>query len=163
MQPSPSFSRVGIRDFTFEACTGFTHVMARRVARPPKAAFVTRLRSGQLPNPTARQLPDLSTTIWVEPSSTGDPRHRGALNGETYRARIERKLTQAFSPVSLEITGQNPLGESHFSIFIVSGVFAGKSAVARHREIYRVLADELHERVHALSLQALSLEEHTNK
>jgi hypothetical protein len=25
------------------------------------------------------------------------------MNGETYRARIERKLTQAFSPVALEI------------------------------------------------------------
>lgn len=93
------------------------------------------------------------------------------MNGETYRARIERKLTQAFSPVALEITddshlhaghaGQNPLGESHFSIRIVSAVFAGVSVVTRHRKIYRVLADELHERVHALSLQALSLEEHT--
>src|SRR5262245_19002497 len=52
--------RVGIRDFTFEACSGFTHVTARPVAQPPKAAFVTRLRSGQLPSQTARQLPDLS-------------------------------------------------------------------------------------------------------
>ncbi len=93
------------------------------------------------------------------------------MNGETYRARIERKLTQAFSPVALEITddshlhaghaGQNPLGESHFSVLIVSPVFAGVSVVTRHREIYRVLADELHEHVHAISLQALSLEEHT--
>jgi BolA protein len=95
------------------------------------------------------------------------------MNGETYRARIERKLKQAFSPVALEIrddshlhaghAGENPLGESHFSIRIVSPVFAGMSAVARQREIYRLLADELRERVHALSLQALSLEEHTNK
>jgi BolA protein len=94
-----------------------------------------------------------------------------AVNGETYRVRIERKLTQAFSPVALEIkddshlhaghAGQNPLGESHFSIHIVSPVFAGLSTVARHREIYRVLAEELHERVHALSLQALSPEENT--
>jgi hypothetical protein len=92
--PSPSFSRVGIRDFTFEAYSGFTRVMARRVARPPKAAFVTRLQSGQLPNPTARQLPDLSTTIWVEPSSTGDTRHRGALNGESYRLANSNKAQQ---------------------------------------------------------------------
>jgi len=41
------------------------------------AAFVTRLRSGQLPNRTARQLPDLSTPIRVEPSSTGHPCPRG--------------------------------------------------------------------------------------
>ena len=77
-RPSPKFRRVGIRIFTFEACSGFTRVTARRIAQPPKAAFVTRLRPGQLPDRTARQLPDQSTTIWVEPSSTGDTRHRGA-------------------------------------------------------------------------------------
>jgi hypothetical protein len=44
----------------------------------PMAAFVTRLRSGQLPNQIARQLPDQSTTLWVEPSSTDDTRLRGA-------------------------------------------------------------------------------------
>src|SRR5450759_9716 len=72
--------------------TAVSRFMARRVARPPKAAFVTRLRSGQLPNPTARQLPDLSTTIWVEPSSTGDTRHRGALNGDSYRLATSKKV-----------------------------------------------------------------------
>src|SRR5687768_15736881 len=43
------------------------------------ATFVTRLRSVRLPDQTARQLPDQSTTLWVESSSTGDPRLRGAL------------------------------------------------------------------------------------
>jgi hypothetical protein len=62
-RPSPSYRRVGIRDFTFEACSGFTRVTARRVARPPKAAFVRRLRSSQSPSQTARQLSDLSTTV----------------------------------------------------------------------------------------------------
>jgi BolA protein len=95
------------------------------------------------------------------------------MNGETYRTRIERKLNQAFSPVVLEITddshlhaghaGHNPLGETHFSIHIVSPAFAGKNSVARHREIYRVLFDEMRERVHALSLHALSTEEHAKK
>ena len=79
MQPSPNGRRVGIRIVTFEACSGFTHVTARRIAQPPKATFVTRLRPGRLPDQAARQLPDLSTTIRVEPSSTGDPRLRGAL------------------------------------------------------------------------------------
>jgi hypothetical protein len=32
-----------------------------------------------LPDRTARQLPDQSTTLWVESSSTSDPRLRGAL------------------------------------------------------------------------------------
>src|SRR3954447_26081736 len=77
-RPSPLCRRVGIRTSTFEACSGFTHVTARRIARPPKATFVTRLRSSRSPDQTARQLPEQSTTLWVEPSSTGGPRHRGA-------------------------------------------------------------------------------------
>ena len=43
------------------------------------ATFVTRLRPVRLPGQTARQRPDQSTTLWVESSSTGDPRLRGAL------------------------------------------------------------------------------------
>ena len=58
LRPSPYLRRVGIRNFTFEACSGFTRVTAHRIAQPPKAAFVTRLRPGQLPGRTARQLPD---------------------------------------------------------------------------------------------------------
>jgi hypothetical protein len=79
-RPSPLFRRVGIHIFTFEACSGFTHVTARWIAQPPKAAFVTRLQPGQSPSRTARQLPDQSTTLWVESSSTGDTRLRGARN-----------------------------------------------------------------------------------
>jgi hypothetical protein len=78
VRPSPYRWRVGIRIFTFEACSGFTLVTARRIARPPKATFVTRLQCGQLPSYPARQLPDLSTTIWVDSSSTGDTRPFGA-------------------------------------------------------------------------------------
>jgi len=62
--------RYRIRIVTFEACSGFTHVTARRIAQPPKAAFVTRLQPCRLPDRTARQLPDQSTTLWVESSST---------------------------------------------------------------------------------------------
>jgi hypothetical protein len=40
----------------------------------PMATFVTRLRSGRSPRQTARQLPDSSTSIRVEPSSTRDTR-----------------------------------------------------------------------------------------
>ena len=57
-RPSPDHRRVGIRDFTFEACSGFTRITARWIAQPPKAAFVTGLRSIRLPGPTACQLPD---------------------------------------------------------------------------------------------------------
>src|SRR3984893_16073147 len=78
-RPSPNGRRVGIRIVTFEACSGFTHVTARRIAQPPKAPFVTRLQPFRLPGRAARQLPDQSTTLWVESSSTDDSRLRGAL------------------------------------------------------------------------------------
>ena len=66
-------------------------VTARRIAQPPKVTFVTRLQPSQLPGQTARQLPDLSTIIRVESSSTGVSRLRGALPGSDigdYAARI---------------------------------------------------------------------------
>src|SRR5580704_761729 len=44
-----------------------------------KATFVTRLQPFRLPGRAARQLPDQSTTLWVESSSTSDSRPRGAL------------------------------------------------------------------------------------
>ena len=64
--------RVGIRIITFEACSGFTRVTARRIAQPPNATFVTRLQLYRLPGRAARQLPDQSTTLWVDSSSTDD-------------------------------------------------------------------------------------------
>jgi hypothetical protein len=79
-RPSPTDRRVGIHDFTFEACSDFTRVTARWIAQPPKATFVTGLRDGQLPDRPARQLPDQPTTLWMDPSSTGVPRLRGALS-----------------------------------------------------------------------------------
>src|ERR1700738_467802 len=45
----------------------------------PKATFVTRLQPLRLPARAARQLPDQSTTLRVDSSSTDDSRLRGAL------------------------------------------------------------------------------------
>jgi hypothetical protein len=63
----------------YKACSGFTHVTARRIARPPKVTFVTRVQPSRLPSQDARQLPDLSIILRVESSSTGVSRLRGAL------------------------------------------------------------------------------------
>ena len=95
-RPSPLRWRVGIHDFTFEACSGFTRITARRVAQPPKAAFVTRLRPGRLPNQVARQLPDLSTTIWMDSSSTGYPCLSGhtAQSGAVIAAKTDGEFTR---------------------------------------------------------------------
>src|SRR5256884_7808224 len=45
----------------------------------PKVTFVTRLQPVRLPAQAARQLPDQSTTLRVDSSSTDDSRLRGAL------------------------------------------------------------------------------------
>ena len=57
---------------------GVTHVAAGRIAQPPKAAFVARLRPSRSPSQAARQLPDPSTLIRVEPPSTRETRRQGA-------------------------------------------------------------------------------------
>src|SRR5208283_6012187 len=59
-----------------------TQVAAGRIAQPPEAAFVARLQPGWLPRQTARQLPDPSTLIRMEPSSTRETRLQGA-HGDT--------------------------------------------------------------------------------
>lgn len=75
---------------------------------------------------------------------------------------IKSKLEAAFSPVSLVIedeshrhaghAGSRAEGETHFRVAIVSPVFAGLGRVERQRRVHAVLADELKDRVHALSL-----------
>ena len=87
----------------------------------------------------------------------------------TVAATIHKKLTDAFQPTRLAIrddsrlhaghAGARPEGETHFSIEIVSGSFAGKSRVERQRLVHAVLADELKQRVHALALRTLAPEE----
>jgi BolA family transcriptional regulator, general stress-responsive regulator len=88
-----------------------------------------------------------------------------------YYTRIEQKLTQALRPERLSIEDDSHRhaghagahadggGETHFNVEIVSTAFNGQSRVARQREVYRILADELNERVHALSLVTLTPEE----
>jgi len=85
------------------------------------------------------------------------------------RARIEQKLTAALAPLALRIddeshlhaghAGHRPGGETHFRVTVVSQAFAGLGRVARQRLVYGLLADELAERVHALSLATLTPEE----
>ena len=80
-----------------------------------------------------------------------------------YSERIETKLRGAFQPSRLEVaddsnkhhghSGAHPSGETHFNVTMESAAFAGKARVERQRLVHGVLADELKERVHALSLK----------
>src|SRR5208283_743570 len=95
--PAPSLWRVGIRIKTFEVCSVFTRIAARKIAQLPKATFVTRLRSSQSPGQTARQLPDPSTLIRVESSSTRETRLQGAHreNNRRVTGRYQRDNRRA--------------------------------------------------------------------
>jgi BolA family transcriptional regulator, general stress-responsive regulator len=87
----------------------------------------------------------------------------------TVAETMRRKLTERFAPSRLEIldeshrhaghAGARPEGETHFTVTIVSGAFAGQSRVARQRLVYQALAEELATRVHALSLTTLAPDE----
>jgi BolA family transcriptional regulator, general stress-responsive regulator len=80
------------------------------------------------------------------------------------KAKIEKKLSEAFLPDSLEIideshlhaghAGHRPGGETHFRIRVVSKAFAGKNRVQRHRMVNSVLADELAGPIHALAIHS---------
>ena len=89
--------------------------------------------------------------------------------------QMRKKLTEAFAPLVLEILDESAshaghagaavhaakqggaatgIGETHFSVTIVSAAFSGLNRVARQRAIYQVLREELAGPVHALALKA---------
>jgi BolA protein len=84
---------------------------------------------------------------------------------------IERKLSDAFSPIRLDVVddserhaghaGARRGGESHFTVTLESAAFAGLSRLARQRRIHAALAEELAGPVHALSVKALAPGEKT--
>ena len=77
---------------------------------------------------------------------------------------ITQKLTAAFQPQSLQVldeshrhaghAGHRPGGQTHFTVYIVSEAFKGKTRVERHRMINQSLAAELAGGVHALAIHA---------
>lgn len=84
----------------------------------------------------------------------------------TITERLTEKLRAAFDPVDLEVidesehhvghAGHDGLGESHFHVKVVSRAFDGMPRLQRHRLINETVAEELAERVHALSIKALA-------
>lgn len=75
---------------------------------------------------------------------------------------IESKLQAALTPELLEIEDQSDRhrghagwregGETHFHLTIVARAFAGKSRIERQRMVHGALAEELKEKIHALSM-----------
>lgn len=80
--------------------------------------------------------------------------------------QIRQKLSVNFAPEELIVvdesarhaghSGARPGGETHFDVRIVSRSFDGVSRVERQRRVYAVLADEMKQQIHALSLTVLT-------
>lgn len=83
---------------------------------------------------------------------------------------IHDKLTTAFTPSALEVQDDSArhaghagaqradggVGETHFSVRLVSAAFEGLSRVERQRRVYAVLDAEFKAGLHALSVVALT-------
>jgi len=81
---------------------------------------------------------------------------------------LQEKLTEAFSPVSLEVineshlhsghAGDNGTGESHFRIKIVADAFNGMNRVQRHRAINAIVQPKIEEGLHACAIDVKGTE-----
>lgn len=80
------------------------------------------------------------------------------------KSRIETKLRAALDPIHLEVINEShlhsvpPGSESHFKVIVVSDRFVGKSLIAQQRLVNEVLAEELKNGVHALTMKTLTKE-----
>jgi len=89
--------------------------------------------------------------------------------GANMTSRLRAKLEAALSPLALDIedesakhaghAGAREGGETHYRVRIVSESFVGLGRVQRQRMVYAAVAQELAERVHALSLVTLTPDE----
>ena len=79
-------------------------------------------------------------------------------------ALLDQRLRETLQPASLEVldesyqhnghVGANNTGfGTHFRVRISSHLFAGKSAVARHRLVYDALRDFMDQGLHALAIE----------
>lgn len=81
------------------------------------------------------------------------------------QGRIEKLLRDAFQPSFLQVENESymhrvPEGaETHFKVVLVSEQFANVSPVKRHQQVYRVMAHELQNSVHALALHTFTQSE----
>lgn len=81
---------------------------------------------------------------------------------ETINSRL-----QALAPTALSIIDDSSLhaghkgngGGGHFTLYITSSHFCGKSLIMRHRLIYQTLSDLMPHKIHALSIHATATDE----
>jgi BolA protein len=83
--------------------------------------------------------------------------------------RIRQKISQSLAPMRLVVldeshrhaghAGARSEGETQFRVEICSAAFAGLSRIERQRLVHEVLAEELRDPVHALSLATTTPDE----
>jgi len=80
---------------------------------------------------------------------------------------IETKLTNQLSPSNIKVTNESHLHaghahggvETHYKVELVTAKFDGVSNVARHQMIYKALAEEMDNPIHALVIKAYTPDE----
>lgn len=79
--------------------------------------------------------------------------------------RIRQLLTDAFSPVELEVSNDSEKhrghagysdGETHYAVRIVADVFEGQNRVNRQRLVNKAIQPEFDAGLHALQLKVLA-------
>ena len=87
----------------------------------------------------------------------------------TVQTAIEKKLAESLTPAHLEVINEShmhnvpPGSESHFKVVIVTEEFGGVSRVRRHQKVNLILAKQLQQDIHALSMQTKTPEEWTDR
>lgn len=82
--------------------------------------------------------------------------------------KIEAKI-KSLNPDFVELTNEShnhsvpKNSETHFKLLLVSELFQGMNRVQRQRRIYDLLADELKNGVHALTMRLLTPEEYSKE
>jgi len=72
---------------------------------------------------------------------------------------IEQELAAGLDPVHLEVINEShrhnvpPGAQSHFKVVVVSRAFEDMGLLARHRRVYGLLGDAMHQ-LHALAVHA---------
>ncbi|GAB4185996.1 MAG: BolA family transcriptional regulator [Wenzhouxiangellaceae bacterium] len=82
--------------------------------------------------------------------------------------RMQALLNAALQPEWMEIEDESHLhrghagardGRGHYALSMVSGAFAGLTAVARHRLVYSALGDMMNSDIHALRMNLYAADE----
>jgi ribosome-associated protein len=89
------------------------------------------------------------------------------MNNQERMLAIEKRLREAFKPLTLTVTDDSAkhlghagakTGMGHFSVKIIAQAFQDQPLAERHRMIYTVLDDMMNKEIHALQIEAKPIE-----